>query len=275
MAELPDWQPLDQVTAPVSEGTTSGRVVVIVASEGAVASGWAEHGAVALAKTWSSSGLKVMLVDGALQHPSLHAATGVENGEGLSDATLFGASVGRVAHQVKDGGYFLITAGTAVADTNTVVQSPRWDRLARGFVEAGVTLVVFVRDGERGTTAFLGPAEEIVVLAERGEAPPIAVRDLEPLVRVVAGFSKGVGLATSGRAGALRPAAPRKTAAAGGFGPTRRVLAAVLFSVVLAAVIAALLGVVFGIIEISAISPQAVRTAAVSDLGSRLASVTG
>ena len=149
MSALPDWQPLEQVVAPASDGGPNGQVVVLVASEGAVASGWAEHAAVTLAETWSSSGRKVMLVDGGLQQPSLHSAAGVENGEGLSDATLFGASVGRVAHQV-DGGYFLITAGTPVADTNTVVQSPRWDRLARGFVEAGVTLTVFVRDGLRG-----------------------------------------------------------------------------------------------------------------------------
>ena len=274
MAELPDWQALDPVAVRVSEGTT-GRVVVIIASAGAVVSGWAEHGAVALAKRWSLSGQKVMLVDGALQHPSLHAATGVENGEGLSDATLFGASVGRVAHQVADGGYFLITAGTAVADPNTVVQSPRWDRLARGFVEAGVTLAVFVRDGERGTTAFLESAAEIVVLAERGEAPPAAVRNFEPLVRVVTGLSKGVGLVTSSRAGPLSTAAVKETASTVRFRSVRHMFVAVLVAVVLAVVIGMFLAAVFGIIEIPGISLQAISAAAVSDLGSRLALVTG
>ena len=267
MAELPAWQPLDQVTAPVSEGTTSGRVVVVVASEGAVASGWAEHGAVALAKTWSSSGEKVMLVDAALQHPSLHAATGLENGEGLSDATLFGASVGRVAHRVDDGGYFLITAGTAVADSNTVARSPRWDRLARGFVEAGVTLAVFVRDGENGATAFLGSAAEIVVLSERGEAPPIAVRDLEPLVHFVTGLGKGGKVETRSNAGPLSSSAPKENASAGRFRWALLVLVAVLVAVVLAAV--------FGIIRIPGISRQAASAAAVLDFGSRLASGTG
>jgi hypothetical protein len=186
MAELPDWQPLDRIDT-ASEGTPNGRVVAVVASRTAVSQGWAESAAVGLAKSWSDAGQKVVLIDAAVERPGLHEAAGLPNAEGLSDATLFGASVGRVAQKVDDGGYFLITAGTAVADASAVVRSPRWDRLAKGFVEAGVTLALFLRDGEDGTAAFLGSASEIVVLAPRGEPPPDAVRELEPLVRLVTG----------------------------------------------------------------------------------------
>lgn len=238
MPELPDWQPLEQVVAPALRGP-EGRVVVIVASEGAVASGWAEHAAVTLAETWTSSGHKVMLVDGGLQQPSLHSVAGVKNAEGLSDATLFGASVGRVAHQV-DGGYFLITAGTPVADTNTVVQSPRWDRLARGFVEAGVTLTIFVRDGESGAKAFLDSASEIVVLAVPGEAPPSAVHDVEPLVRVVTGLGKSPGVGSADRASPLSASALKETASAG----KPRLVALAVLAVVLAVVLAAAFGII-------------------------------
>ena len=187
MPELPEWRPLDQIAPSSTEGQ-GGRVVGIVASESAVEAGWAERAALELAKAWTEAGRKVMLVDGSLQRPSLHTASGVPNGEGLSDATLFGASVERVAQPVEGEAYFVIPAGTAVADTNAVVRSRRWDQLARSSVEAGVTLGVFLRDGESGTAAFLGSASEIVVLGAEGDDPPVSIRDLEGLVTAVTGL---------------------------------------------------------------------------------------
>jgi hypothetical protein len=111
----------------------------------------------------------------------------VENTEGLSDATLFGVSIGRVARPLDGGSFFLITAGTAVADANSVPGSPRWGKLVDGFLEAGVKLLLFLRDGDSGCAAFLGSASDIVVLADRDERPPAAVRDLEGMVRAVTG----------------------------------------------------------------------------------------
>lgn len=188
MAQLPDWQPLDGgVSLPDGDGT--GRVVAVVASEKAVSSGWAGPAVLEIARAWSRAGDKVVLADGALHYPTLHTLTEVENTEGLSDAALFGASVGRVARAVDGGTFFLITAGTAVADANTVPGSPRWGRLLDGFREAGVKLILFVRDGDSGCASFLGSASDIVVLSDRGERAPSAIRDLEPIVRVVAGPS--------------------------------------------------------------------------------------
>jgi hypothetical protein len=163
--------------------------VAVVASERAVAGGWAGPATLELARSWSRGGDKVMLADGALHYPSLHTLADVENGEGLSDAALFGASVRRVARPVDGGAFFLITAGTAIANANTVPADPRWSRLLEGFREAGVKLLLFVRDGDSGCAAFLGSASDIVVLADRTEAAPAAVRGLEPLVRAVAGPS--------------------------------------------------------------------------------------
>lgn len=219
MPALPEWQPLDQIGATVAEGKSNGRVVGIVASEEAVGAGWAEDAVLSIARAWSTAGQRVMLVDGALQQPSLHTAAGLPNGEGLSDATLFGASVGRVTQKVDDGAFLLIPAGTAIADTNEVVRSPRWDQLSKGFVEAGVTLGVFLRDGDSGAAAFLGSASEIVVLSGRAEDPPIAVRDLEPLVSLVTGPEGAVGLAASGSTAGgdheLSASSLKETAAAG------------------------------------------------------------
>lgn len=186
MAQLPPWQPLDG-GVPLPDGPGSGRVVAVVASEGAVEAGWAASAALDIARAWSAGGAKVIVADGALHYPTLHQQARVDNDEGLSDATLFGVSVGRVARPVDGGSFFLITAGTAVANANAVPSSPRWSRLLEGFVEAGVRLLLFVRDGDSGCAAFLGSASDIVVLAARDEKAPAAVRDLEGLVRAVTG----------------------------------------------------------------------------------------
>jgi hypothetical protein len=199
MAQLPDWQPLDGGIS-IPDGAGTGRVVAVVASEKAVASGWAGAAALDLARAWSRGGEKVVLADGALHYPTLHTLTEVENSEGLSDAALFGASVGHVARPVDGGAFFLITAGTAVADANTVPGSPRWGRLLDGFREAGVKLLLFVRDGDSGCAAFLKSVSDIVVLADHGERAPAAIRDLEAMVRVVAGPSTVVAAGGSGAA---------------------------------------------------------------------------
>ncbi|MBM4182609.1 MAG: CpsD/CapB family tyrosine-protein kinase [Gemmatimonadetes bacterium] len=186
MAQLPDWQPVDGGVS-IPEGSGAGRVVGVVASEMAVASGWGATAALELARKWSAGGEKVILADGALHYPTLHTLTQVENTEGLSDAALFGASVRRVAKPVDGGSFFLITAGTAIANANTVPGSPRWATLLEGFKEAGVKLLLFVRDGDSGCAAFLGSASDIVVLSDRSERPPSAIRGLEARVRALVG----------------------------------------------------------------------------------------
>lgn len=275
MPELPQWRPLEELGAAVSGGHEQGRIVGIVATRAAVASGWAERAAVSLAEAWSSAGEKVVLVDGSLQRPALHAVLGVENGEGLSDAALFGASVGRIARE-GDGGFFLITAGTAVADTNAVTQSSRWSQLKDSFLEAGVTLGVFLPDGESETKAFLVSASEIVVLAGPDEELPRSVHDRESLVTLVTGHggAAAVGSApvtvAAPEAGALSEAGPlstaslKKTAAAG----RGRMYLLVLLALILVAFLAA----VFGLVDIPGITPTAADGAAVSGLLTQLTS---
>lgn len=186
MERLPPWQPLDGGVR-VPDGAGSGRIVAVVATQAAIDGGWAASATLQLARAWSGEGERVVVADAALHYPTLHTQANVENGEGLTDAALFGASVGRVARPMEDGRFFLITAGTAVANANSVPASPRWGRLLEGFREAGVKLLLFVRDGDSGCAAFLGSASDIVVLAPKGARPPAAVRDLEPLVRAVTG----------------------------------------------------------------------------------------
>jgi len=261
MAQLPQWQSLD-AGVPVPSGTDPGRIVAVVASEGAVEGGWAGSAALDLARAWSSAGEKVILVDGALHYPTLHVHAQAENVEGLSDAALFGVSVGRVAKPVDGGAFFLITAGTAVADANAVAGSSRWGTLLGGFVEAGVKLLLFVRDGDSGCAAFLGSASDIVILADEHEGAPAAVRDLEGMVRAVTGpGGSGVGAASE-----FRP--PEEWTAAGP-GGRRRVM---MIGAVVVILILFLL-VSFGIIPVPGASPEPLGT--VSHLTSGSVSVSG
>jgi hypothetical protein len=248
MAQLPQWQALD-AGVPVPEGTNPGRIVAVVASEGAVERGWAGSAALDLARAWSSAGEKVILVDGALHYPTLHEHADTENVEGPSDAALFGLSVGRIAKPVDEGSFFLITAGTAVADANAVAGSSRWGELLGGFVEAGVKLLLFVRDGDSGCAAFLGSASDIVVLADEHEDAPSAVRDLEGMVRAVA----GPGGAVASVGSESRP--PEEWTAAGP-GGRRRI---VMIGAVVVILIVILL-VAFGIISVPGLSQEPLGT---------------
>jgi len=255
MAQLPRWQALDAGVS-VPNGRGPGRIVALVASEGSVQEGWAGAAALDLARAWSGAGEKVILVDGALHYPTLHTAAQIENVEGLSDAALFGLSVGRVAKRVDDGAFFLITAGTAVANANTVAASSRWSTLLGGFQEAGVKLLLFVRDGDSGCAAFLGAASDIVVLAGEHEKAPAAVRDLEGMVRAVTG---------PGRAPATGPGL-RPPAEWTAEGPGGRHRVAILAAVVVVVILALL--VAFGIIPVPGLSPEPLGTVSLLTSGS-------
>jgi hypothetical protein len=234
----------------------------VVASEGAVEGGWAGNAALDLARTWSGEGAKVMVVDGALHYPTLHLCAETDNVEGLSDAALFGLSVGRIARPVDGGAFFLITAGTAVADANSVAGSPRWGTLLGGFLEAGVKLLLFVRDGDSGCAAFLGSASDIIVLANQHEKAPAAVRDLEGMVRAVVGPGRSAG----GSGSEVRP--PQEWMASGPGGSRRIALLAAA-----AVVLVVLLLIAFGVIPLLGASPE--PSSSISSLTAGSVSVIG
>lgn len=213
MADLPEWKPIDGVAPPSSDG--AGLIIGVVASEAAASDGWAPSAVLDLARSWSAAGRRVILIDGALQAPSLHEAAGITNREGLTDAALYGASIGRISRPVPDGDFFLVTTGTPVADPSSVVRSGRWHRLAEGITQAGAILMLYLRDGYTGTPAFLGSASDIVVLSSPGDRAPSSVTDLAPMVRAVTGVqtSRDAATAPSASRGPAASVAPRASAA--------------------------------------------------------------
>lgn len=209
MAELPVWQPAGEVPAPEPRGDGSGRVLALLATEEAVSQGWGPAVAAGLAYRWAAEGHRVALVDAGLDRPSLHDVLGVANREGLTDAALHGASLERVATPISGGRFLFVSAGTAVADGGAVVQSPRWYRITDGMLEAGVTLLVYLRHGGGAATAFLGAASDVVLLAGAGSGGGDISPDLVPIVRAVTGGSDAAdALATLAAAAAADQDAP-------------------------------------------------------------------
>ena len=167
MAELPGWTAFDPNAPPTLSDTDDGpgRIVAVVATYLATTLGWAGRVAAELAASWSAQGHRVVLADAGLIEPQLHEVFGQPNAEGVTDAALFGASVRRIARPVRDGTFFLVSAGTAVADPDAALRSPRWTRLCESFRHAGVTLVVFVSPDEPARPWVLELATDVVVLA--------------------------------------------------------------------------------------------------------------
>ena len=165
------WQPLDPATGSLpgeiesalgGGDSVSACVVILVDSE--IDRDWGAQASVAVAKRWAASGRRIILADACLDGPVLHEAVGVENGEGVSDMVLYGASAQRITERVEDG-LMLAPAGTPVIEVADVLAHVKWDMVIRGCREAGATLVFHVSTGTPGVEAMTKRAEGVLVLA--------------------------------------------------------------------------------------------------------------
>lgn len=147
--------------APPTDG--AGAVVALVADEGPRAEGWPARVAVSLAREWAADGLRVFLVDGDLERPALHGVIGQENGEGLADAVMYGASPGRIGRPVADGGFVFASAGTVVPDPVAAYAHPRWDALLDAFRESGSLLLLYLPAGD-ATGGLVDRADRVLRL---------------------------------------------------------------------------------------------------------------
>ena len=165
------WQPLDPAAGSLPQEIESALVdadllpafvVILVDSE--IDPEWGAQATLAVAKKWAASGQRVILADGCLDRPVLHEVVGVENGEGVSDMVLYGASARRFAARVEDR-LMLAPAGTPVVEVADVLKHVKWDMMINGCREVGATLVFHVSTGTPGVDAMTERAERILVLA--------------------------------------------------------------------------------------------------------------
>lgn len=124
-------------------GSEQGRVVAVRASPGARHQDWAAHAAVAIAENWASRGARVLLVDLCFDEPRLHRAFNAPNLEGVTDAIEYGASLRRIARPANDEKFWVATAGTPVASSDSLLHRTAWHRLLATLVEGGVTVVTY------------------------------------------------------------------------------------------------------------------------------------
>ncbi|MGD8319133.1 MAG: SPOR domain-containing protein [Gemmatimonadota bacterium] len=171
-SDVPAWSAFDPDVPPglPEAGTASGRIVAIVASDGAIEEGWAGSVAVRMATSWTASGHRLVLADAGFAAPTVHAAAGIADGEGLADLLLWGSSVRRVAQRSEAFGIFVIPAGTAVSSGDEALRTSRWTALCAGFRDAGVTFAVLVPAAEPGLEPVLEQASDVVVLGGEDEA---------------------------------------------------------------------------------------------------------
>ncbi|MDE0473081.1 MAG: hypothetical protein OXI50_00845 [Gammaproteobacteria bacterium] len=124
-------------------GSEQGRIVAVRASPGARHQDWAAHAAVAIAGNWASRGARVLLVDLCFDEPRLHRAFNAANLEGITDAIEYGASLRRIARPANEDEFWVATAGTLVASSDSLLDRTAWHRLLATLVEGGVTVVTY------------------------------------------------------------------------------------------------------------------------------------
>jgi hypothetical protein len=192
--DIPKWTPFTpgfapDLPVPVGE---PGRVVGLISTEGAIRRGWAAEVACGLAEAWSARGLRIVLADAGLDHPTLHVELSIPNDEGLCDALLWGASVKRVARAVRERGFYVVTAGTPVADAQAAFSGKRWGQLCDGFRQSGVNLALLVPAHETSVASVLARATDVILLATPDEDVATIAWDVLGMVRGVVGPESGI-----------------------------------------------------------------------------------
>jgi hypothetical protein len=146
-----------------------GSVILVLAEQGARTAGWAGRLAVDLATAWGSGGAQVVLADADVADATLHTLLGEENGEGMSDHVLFGASLERVARPLSGRPFLFASAGTVVGDPEETLRSVRWGACFSAARQSPATLVLYLPADSLGGSSLPVEADRVVRLA--AEAP--------------------------------------------------------------------------------------------------------
>lgn len=152
---LPD--PLHELTDPRVQ------VVVVLADPATRENGWAPRAATGLARGLGELGRRVLLMDADVADPTLHDMVGGSNGEGVTDAVLFGVSPERISRE-QEGGFLFASAGTVVADPPSVLRHPRWGAVLSQCRDSGLLVLLYLPAGAPGTDGLAGEADRTIRL---------------------------------------------------------------------------------------------------------------
>ncbi len=148
------------LSSSLADDGDAGLVLALLADPATRESGWAPRAAVALARHWSNAGRRVLLMDGNLAEPALHALLDEPNGEGVADAVLYGVSPARMARTREDG-FLFASAGTAVADPSSVLRHPRWRSVLSACRESGAMVILYLPAGAPGADSLAGEGDRV------------------------------------------------------------------------------------------------------------------
>ena len=166
----------EALSASVADEADAGLVLALLADPATRESGWAPQAALALARGWSRAGRRVLLLDGNLADPVLHALLDEPNGEGVTDAVLYGVSPARMVRS-REEGFLFASAGTAVADPSSVLRHPRWRSVLGACRESGALVLLYLPAGTPGADTLAGEGDRVFRLrsalsASAGGTPP-------------------------------------------------------------------------------------------------------
>lgn len=145
----------------------------------------AARAAIGLAEARAAAGETVVLADASLRQGRIQQLLDVGNLEGLADVFLFGASLDRVRTRPDTRTFDFVPTGPYVPDPSAVLESSRWDSIARSLREAGERLFVFIPADSPGLGILSRRVGEALLI---GDARSIerAVTKLDPACEVLA-----------------------------------------------------------------------------------------
>jgi len=164
---------LDPLSGPIDTSFLDPIGTVVLLVVGRVDRSWASASAMELSASWARGGRRIVLADLHLDDPVLEEELAGGPMEGMVDLFLYGASLSRIARPVRDGEFYVVTAGTYASDTAEIYGHPRWRKLVAGFRESSAALLLLVPADAEGLELLAGLASTAFLLGHPGDATTI------------------------------------------------------------------------------------------------------
>ena len=110
---------------------------------------------------------RVLLIDGDLRKPTLHAKLDMERGRGLSDVLIGRSDAGDVTMPTQHAGLDILTSGSLTTNSVTLIQSERFDRMLEGLLKTYTTIII--------DAPALNPVIDAAILAAKSDGTVVVV----------------------------------------------------------------------------------------------------